>query len=72
VGGAFAFCDLPDDPAAGSTGYFALNMPDAGLSGHCKYLDFTEDALWDFWMTEMLSSRLGGSHAGGHSLVDER
>jgi len=32
------FVNLADDPAAGSTGYFALNLPDAGKAAEIRSL----------------------------------
>jgi hypothetical protein len=71
LGCAGSFGNLADDPTACTTSNFALNLPDAEGGGSCEFLYFSNDPLWNRRASEVFSSRLGGSHAGGHPFADE-
>jgi len=69
---AGALGDLSDHSSARTTGDFALNLANAEVGGRSKRFDLTDDALLGGWPAQMLSSDLGGPHAGGHAFADER
>ena len=48
-----------------------MYLADAEIGGCSESLDLRDHPLWDCGATEMLASRLGGSHPGGYALADE-
>src|SRR5271166_1994184 len=64
--------DFTDDPPARSAGDLTLNLADAEVGGRSEHLDLGDDALRCCRPAKMLAPRLGGSHAGGHTLAYER
>src|SRR5271166_5573252 len=64
--------DFADDPPARSAGDLTLNLADAEVGGRSEHLDLGDDALRCCRPAKMLAPRLGGSHAGGHTLAYER
>jgi hypothetical protein len=49
-----------------------LNLADAEVGGRGERLDLGHDALRHGGTAQVLASRLGGSHTGGHALADQR